>query len=186
VTKNCKLALCYLRKEESGRVLWVDAICINQKDDKERGHQVGMMRDVYSKATEVLIWLGEASKDLGSSDPVTQSLDDQVLHSTSSTRLSSEAMIEHEHKPGNTHSAESARSSAGGLIPVSDLSFDYLHRMVAEIRALRRADKGLGLGLFVMFFGDVGLEGVCCRIRYASYLQKSSSISHQPFHMVLC
>jgi hypothetical protein len=30
--------------------LWVDAICINQKDTNERGHQVGIMRNVYSKA----------------------------------------------------------------------------------------------------------------------------------------
>lgn len=35
VTKNCKLALLYLFEESSKRLLWVDTICINQKDNKE-------------------------------------------------------------------------------------------------------------------------------------------------------
>ena len=35
--------------------------CINQRDVKERGHQVGVMRDIYSNAVRTLIWLGEES-----------------------------------------------------------------------------------------------------------------------------
>jgi hypothetical protein len=73
VTKSCELALRYLRKSDTNRILWVDAICINQKDLNERGHQVGIMRDVYSKATEVLIWLGEASKDFSAPLPINHS-----------------------------------------------------------------------------------------------------------------
>jgi tetratricopeptide (TPR) repeat protein len=38
--------------------LWVDAICINQKDPDERSSQVELMRDIYSKAELVLSWLG--------------------------------------------------------------------------------------------------------------------------------
>jgi hypothetical protein len=38
--------------------LWVDAICINQKDVAERSAQVPRMRDIYSQAFNVLIWLG--------------------------------------------------------------------------------------------------------------------------------
>lgn len=40
--------------------VWIDAICINQADDLEKGHQVAMMAEIYSKASEVLIWLGDA------------------------------------------------------------------------------------------------------------------------------
>jgi hypothetical protein len=40
--------------------LWVDAICINQKDNDERTCQVGMMRKIYERSTEVIIWLGES------------------------------------------------------------------------------------------------------------------------------
>ncbi|KIW08251.1 uncharacterized protein PV09_01178 [Verruconis gallopava] len=38
--------------------LWIDALCINQHDSIERGHQVGMMGNIFSKAKCVIIWLG--------------------------------------------------------------------------------------------------------------------------------
>jgi hypothetical protein len=37
----------------------VDAICIDQVNDRERGHQVRLMRDIYRTAAEVVIWLGK-------------------------------------------------------------------------------------------------------------------------------
>ncbi|KAI4869608.1 heterokaryon incompatibility protein-domain-containing protein [Hypoxylon rubiginosum] len=39
--------------------IWLDAVCINQDDLRERAQQVGLMHDVYSKAVAVLVWLGE-------------------------------------------------------------------------------------------------------------------------------
>ncbi|KAH7063709.1 hypothetical protein B0J12DRAFT_563004 [Macrophomina phaseolina] len=41
------------------RILWVDAICINQDDLEERAAQVKIMSRIYDKALEVLVWLGE-------------------------------------------------------------------------------------------------------------------------------
>ncbi|EPE10250.1 heterokaryon incompatibility protein [Ophiostoma piceae UAMH 11346] len=38
--------------------LWVDAICINQHDDKEKSSQVALMRHIYAGALETLAWLG--------------------------------------------------------------------------------------------------------------------------------
>lgn len=38
--------------------LWIDAICINQRDTSERNHQVSMMRHIYDRAASVKIWLG--------------------------------------------------------------------------------------------------------------------------------
>lgn len=55
VTTNCVAALKRLRKIDSERTLWVDAICINQGNVKERGYQVGIMRDIYYNATQTLI-----------------------------------------------------------------------------------------------------------------------------------
>jgi hypothetical protein len=40
VTKNAYLALRDLRYQENDPILWIDALCINQNDDKERGEQV--------------------------------------------------------------------------------------------------------------------------------------------------
>lgn len=39
--------------------LWADALCINQKDDKDREHQIPLMRQIYRCANYVFVWLGE-------------------------------------------------------------------------------------------------------------------------------
>ena len=58
VTDALYVALANLRNLDSQRVLWVDAICINQDDTAERNHQVQMMRRIYSAAVRVIAWLG--------------------------------------------------------------------------------------------------------------------------------
>lgn len=66
ITNNLEAALLQLRSETHDRLLWVDAICINQADLKERSEQVYLMRDIYIKATRTIVWLGkaEANSDL--------------------------------------------------------------------------------------------------------------------------
>ncbi|SCO78223.1 related to heterokaryon incompatibility protein (het-6OR allele) [Fusarium oxysporum] len=58
VTENLRSALQHLRNEHTERTLWIDAICINQKDLKERQSQVKLMKDIYTKSQRVVIWLG--------------------------------------------------------------------------------------------------------------------------------
>jgi hypothetical protein len=41
----------------------VDAICINQDYISERSHQIVFMGDIYEKAFETLVWLGEAADE---------------------------------------------------------------------------------------------------------------------------
>jgi hypothetical protein len=38
--------------------LWIDAICINQKDVEERNLQVFRMKSIFRQADEVVAWLG--------------------------------------------------------------------------------------------------------------------------------
>lgn len=64
VTPNLFVALKYLREAEESRILWIDAICIDQNSLLEKTHQVGMMRDIYRGASQVLVWLGESDKDI--------------------------------------------------------------------------------------------------------------------------
>ncbi|KAF2730272.1 HET-domain-containing protein [Polyplosphaeria fusca] len=61
VTQNLYLALTYLRSQEMDRILWIDAICIDQRNEKEQGHQVQQMGGIYSRADEVIFWLGPAT-----------------------------------------------------------------------------------------------------------------------------
>ena len=39
--------------------MWINAVCINQRDNQEWTEQVGIMRDIYAKAFHVVIWLGK-------------------------------------------------------------------------------------------------------------------------------
>lgn len=57
VTENLHAALLHLRDHALPRIVWADAICINQDDARERSAQVGLMAAIYSKATRVLVWL---------------------------------------------------------------------------------------------------------------------------------
>lgn len=58
ITENLVVAIRHLRSRETDRTLWVDGICIDQSHDRERGHQVQQMGDIYRQAQQVLIWLG--------------------------------------------------------------------------------------------------------------------------------
>lgn len=40
----------------------MDAICINQRNLKERNHQVQQMRAIYSKAALVLVWFSASNE----------------------------------------------------------------------------------------------------------------------------
>jgi hypothetical protein len=67
ITRNLEQALRSLRHDSSvrasARILWVDAVCINQSCISERNHQVSQMHEIYAGAETVVIWLGDASAD---------------------------------------------------------------------------------------------------------------------------
>ena len=58
ITQNLDCALRHLRLPTRSRVLWIDALCINQQDVQERSRQVQIMDHIYSSAHQVIIWLG--------------------------------------------------------------------------------------------------------------------------------
>ncbi|KAL8364728.1 hypothetical protein RB595_003828 [Gaeumannomyces hyphopodioides] len=57
VRANLHHALSHLRDCFVERVLWIDAICINQDDNEEKGQQVQSMAKIYAKASRVIVWL---------------------------------------------------------------------------------------------------------------------------------
>jgi hypothetical protein len=63
VTKSLHSALLALCKPTEPRILWVDAVCLNQKDSNEKSREIWRMLDIYTNATSVVIWLGGASDD---------------------------------------------------------------------------------------------------------------------------
>jgi len=63
VTKNLRDALRHIRSEQGVKIIWVDAICINQADLAERNTQVQMMRAIYSNASVMNAWISNAEGD---------------------------------------------------------------------------------------------------------------------------
>lgn len=63
VTRSLHEALRHLRHANEPITIWADAICINQSDMSEKGHQVDMMGDIYERAGEVLVWFGNEHAD---------------------------------------------------------------------------------------------------------------------------
>ncbi|KAH8777179.1 heterokaryon incompatibility protein-domain-containing protein, partial [Hyaloscypha sp. PMI_1271] len=62
VTMNLYYALQTFRRRFRQRVLWADAICINQQDTTERSSQVRLMCSIFQRASGVLAWLGPKDK----------------------------------------------------------------------------------------------------------------------------
>ncbi|KAK4442288.1 heterokaryon incompatibility protein-domain-containing protein [Podospora aff. communis PSN243] len=61
ITYNCYAALQQVRKNYGAVTIWVDSICINQQDEREKTLQIPLMEDIYTWATRVYIWLGDGT-----------------------------------------------------------------------------------------------------------------------------
>lgn len=58
IARNLATALHHLTAK-SDMTLWIDAICIKQKDSEEKSWQIELMANVYKQAESVVVWLGE-------------------------------------------------------------------------------------------------------------------------------
>ncbi|KAE9380800.1 hypothetical protein N431DRAFT_477671 [Stipitochalara longipes BDJ] len=74
VTANLSLLLSKFRTFNSNQLLWIDAICINQDDMDERSQQVQLMGEIYKKAAQVLMWIGDQTTYTADAIPVIQRL----------------------------------------------------------------------------------------------------------------
>lgn len=59
IKSNLADAIRRIRHPTSSRLIWADAICINQEDDEEKNAQVMVMKTIYENSHQVLIWLGK-------------------------------------------------------------------------------------------------------------------------------
>ena len=58
ITKNLSAALIQLRQPNSQRILWIDQLCVDQRNLAERSSQVNMMGNIFKQARQVICWLG--------------------------------------------------------------------------------------------------------------------------------
>lgn len=61
VTTNLRDALQHLRYADKPRMLWIDALCINQSDLAERSVLIQRMKGIYRLSGTTIAWLGTAA-----------------------------------------------------------------------------------------------------------------------------
>ncbi|KAK8007791.1 hypothetical protein PG989_001781 [Apiospora arundinis] len=64
VTTSLIAALRRLRQPKSRRVLWVDAVCIDQNHTAEKNAQLPLLARIYRSARSVIAWLGEPTEEM--------------------------------------------------------------------------------------------------------------------------
>ncbi|KAG7293453.1 hypothetical protein NEMBOFW57_003504 [Staphylotrichum longicolle] len=65
IPRNLDAVLRRFRHSDRERILWADAICIDQSQTEERNAQVALMADIYSRCERCLIFLGNTREDDG-------------------------------------------------------------------------------------------------------------------------
>ena len=63
IKPNLHMGLQMLQRPDQSRVVWADALCINQEDMGERSSQVSLMSQIFRSAFRVVIWLGLSEED---------------------------------------------------------------------------------------------------------------------------
>jgi hypothetical protein len=141
-----------IRLLHKSRVVWIDAICINQTDIEERSQQVEIMGLIYARTVRNLIWLGEEDCDTAS-----------AIYSIAAISID----IKHEAKDSDrlrdilypSHLSQRASNAAGGMGPrisVTDLTVEV------DQRALRRFFSSAWFSrLWVCQEASLSPESVC-------------------------
>ncbi|TID14341.1 HET-domain-containing protein [Venturia nashicola] len=73
VMPNLHAALKHLRLQDRSRYLWINALCIDHGNVKERSDHVHLLHEIFNRATNVCLWLGEL-------DGLTSGTTSQALH----------------------------------------------------------------------------------------------------------
>lgn len=99
ITQSLQAALRQMRQKTGVRVLWADAICINQADDDEKSAQVAMMGKIYQGGKQTLAWLGSSDCWTGMAFEYFKTAPRQMSGVSSSTELYEESTDESQYRP---------------------------------------------------------------------------------------
>ena len=159
VTGGAYDALRHLRHPSKRRSIWIDAICINQQDLDERNKQVAMMREIYTGASRVVVWLGrlddrsqtaiKALREMGA---------DRTVHLSS--RNERHASID-----GLTFETEDLRSNMIDFfhIPWFRRVWTAQEILVARDTIFLCGDESFELSLLSRFIDNNTRHWLCCR-----------------------
>ncbi|KAI1447743.1 heterokaryon incompatibility protein-domain-containing protein [Annulohypoxylon stygium] len=158
VTNNLASALWHFRKNgfpkhgraDGIRLLWVDAICINQDDVSERNHQLLLMGSIYRNAASTFSWLG-AHQDIDHALGIIRDLTIDTRLGISSTSDCSQP----DSRGQNTHQ------------PLGDISSDrwgtlLVNQIIASASCVRQYTCQTVHRFW--FIVGVGFMGLCAKI----------------------
>ena len=67
ITPSCEEALVGLYRDrppgDHGRILWVDAVCVDRENVSEKNGQIAMMEDIYGRSAQTTAWLGPGDEE---------------------------------------------------------------------------------------------------------------------------
>src|SRR5215471_8796089 len=58
ISRNAHEILHHFASSGKRMFLWIDTVCVDQNDEKDKTQQVRLMREIFNKANRVVIWLG--------------------------------------------------------------------------------------------------------------------------------
>ncbi|KAK4198973.1 ankyrin repeat-containing domain protein [Triangularia verruculosa] len=166
VTESLHQALCGLRRSDEDRILWVDALCIDQGNPREKNHQVKQMRHVYENAQNVHIWLGPSTDGIDLLMGLMTQLDRRATRRKNCRRSSPDAWVKEwsifvkKEGAGETNVKICRRNALGDL-----LSRPWFRRVwiIQEVFSARSAVISCGSNtiptrVFVLMPGLMGVQ----------------------------
>lgn len=177
LTASLETALKRLRLPDKILYIWADGICINQADITERASQVKLMRDVYKKAREVIVWLGKYPADRAKTvfDFIGAYASDKTNVSTQSRNhaVSPSAVVERLAQRGGLGQAGNTqeRMLAVGMAMASMSQFaqlDYFKRIWVIQEAFLNPNTKLVLGSEQISMDDFSY-GISCHIAESQF-----------------
>ncbi|KAF3077074.1 hypothetical protein CFAM422_000863 [Trichoderma lentiforme] len=166
VTDSLFSALTHIRDVKQPRIIWVDAVCINQKDNAEKSIQVMMMGKIYSQASRVLVWLLEYEPQELINDIVSFGEDQEKHYTEIPFSLFILARIDWWHRAWTFQEAGLARNL---IFYVADKQF--------TLKDLEVYCNSLFRHLF--------RPEACCQAAFSAGFNNGGSIAQQPFGAAL-
>lgn len=80
ITHNLDVALRHLQVMLKSEHIWIDAVCIDQRDTSEKSVQIPRMRSIYEQAKAVIAWLGPANDESDTAMEALKEIGEKVLH----------------------------------------------------------------------------------------------------------
>ena len=101
ITSSLHHALLRMRKAGEARLIWADAISIDQTHDEEKSWQIKMMQNIYQQASQVVIWLGPSDSD---SEVAIRTLESGYRHYLNTRKFAKLGQIQQDHPPPSNES----------------------------------------------------------------------------------